>query len=154
NLNDVMISINNHDRDSSEVFTNNNGYFFRPILAGEYSVTFSKQGYYDKTINISASGNLTNIGEIELVAENYNSLVLANGNSIKIFPVPASDLLNIELEKDMEYMIADLQLKILKKGVLKKGNSLLDISFLNEGSYTLVFFDKNESISKQIIVVK
>lgn len=154
NLNDVMISINNHDRDSSEVFTNNNGYFFRPILAGEYSVTFSKQGYYDKTINISASGNLTNIGEIELVAENYNSLVLAKENSIKIFPVPASDLLNIELEKDMEYMIADLQLKILKKGVLKKGNNLLDISFLNEGSYTLVFFDKNESISKQIIVVK
>jgi hypothetical protein len=56
-LYDVKIEIINHDRDNSEVYSNNNGYYFRPIENGTYNVSFSKQGYLSKTMTINYSNS-------------------------------------------------------------------------------------------------
>jgi len=44
------IEILNHDVDSSLVYSNDSGYYFRPIYAGSYDVKFSAKGYKSKII--------------------------------------------------------------------------------------------------------
>ena len=53
-LSDVKVFINNHDTDNSEVYTSAPiGNYHRPIYAGTYSVTFSKDGYISQTFDIT-----------------------------------------------------------------------------------------------------
>jgi hypothetical protein len=61
-----------------------------------------------------------------------------NNSSVKIFPNPAGDLLQIELKseaKSPEYSISDLGGKTNKSGFLKGGLNQLDISDLEQGYY-------------------
>jgi len=44
------IEILNHDVDSSLVYSNDSGYYFRPIFDGNYDINFSANGYASKTI--------------------------------------------------------------------------------------------------------
>lgn len=53
-LSDVKVFINNHDADNSEVYTAAPvGDYHRPIYAGTYSVTFSKDGYIPQTFTVT-----------------------------------------------------------------------------------------------------
>ena len=53
-LSDVKVFINNHDADGTEVYTADPvGDYHRPIYAGTYSVTFSKEGYTSQTFEIT-----------------------------------------------------------------------------------------------------
>lgn len=53
-LSDVKVFINNHDADGTEVYTADPvGDYHRPIYAGTYSVTFSKEGYISQTFDIT-----------------------------------------------------------------------------------------------------
>lgn len=53
-LGDVKVFINNHDADGTEVYTAAPvGDYHRPIYAGTYSVTFSKEGYTSQTFEIT-----------------------------------------------------------------------------------------------------
>ena len=50
----AKVEITSHDIDSSHVYSNLPiGNYHRYIYQGNYDVTFSKNGYYPKTINIS-----------------------------------------------------------------------------------------------------
>ena len=53
-LTGVKVFINNHDADGTEVYTSAPiGNYHRPIYAGTYSVTFSKEGYSSQTFEIT-----------------------------------------------------------------------------------------------------
>ena len=53
-LSGVKVFINNHDADNSEVYTAAPvGDYHRPIYAGTYSVTFSKDGYISRTFSVT-----------------------------------------------------------------------------------------------------
>ena len=53
-LSGVKVFINNHDADNSEVYSSAPiGNYHRPIYAGTYSVTFSKDGYIPQTITVT-----------------------------------------------------------------------------------------------------
>ncbi|MBO4875387.1 MAG: PKD domain-containing protein [Bacteroidales bacterium] len=53
-LSGVQVFINNHDADGTEVYTADPvGDYHRPIYAGTYSVTFSKEGYTSQTFEIT-----------------------------------------------------------------------------------------------------
>jgi len=55
---EAMVFVNSHDRDNSEVFSHlPTGYYHRPILEGNYSITFSAPGYKSKTIDTLAINN-------------------------------------------------------------------------------------------------
>lgn len=50
----ATVTVNSHDVNGSEVVTDENGYYFRPIKAGNYSVTVSAPGYESQTFNVTA----------------------------------------------------------------------------------------------------
>lgn len=51
-LEGVKVFVENHDKDNSHVFSKGpHGDYYRPILAGTYDFTFSKDGYQSRTLN-------------------------------------------------------------------------------------------------------
>lgn len=144
-LADVQIFIENHDRDNSEVYTNDEGYFFRPIQSGEYSVIISKQDYESQTMNVQCFNNMLSLGEIYL--QRTQSLYT-------IYPLPASDVLNLDLKGKGEYLIADMMGRVLKRGIMDVGHSNIDLSDLRNGTYIFTIKINNRQYNKQLSVVK
>ncbi len=63
----AKVEINNHDTDSSHVYSNLPiGNYHRYLIQGNYNITFSKNGYYPKTINQTVLNNNTSIVNIQL----------------------------------------------------------------------------------------
>jgi hypothetical protein len=68
----ARVWIDGHDSDSSHVWTiPATGYYFRPVLQGSYSITFSAPGYYSKTIQTSALYHDTTLLNAQLVPVGY-----------------------------------------------------------------------------------
>ncbi len=69
----AKVEINNHDIDSSHVYSNLPiGNYNRYLYQGNYNVTFSKHGYYPKTINTTVLNNTSTIEDVKLVPINLN----------------------------------------------------------------------------------
>ena len=67
----ARVEISNHDIDSSHVYSNLPiGNYNRHLYQGNYDVTFSKNGYYPKTINTTILNNNTTIQDIQLIPVN------------------------------------------------------------------------------------
>lgn len=66
-LGGVNVFINNHDTDNTDVFTSAGvGDYHRPIYAGTYSVTFSKEGYQSKTITVTTQNQQSTRLDVQL----------------------------------------------------------------------------------------
>ncbi len=64
----AKIEILGHDIDSSHVYSNLPiGNYHRYIIQGNYNLTFSKNGYYPKTINATILNNDIVIEDVQLV---------------------------------------------------------------------------------------
>lgn len=90
-LSDVKVFINNHDADNSEVYTAAPiGDYHRPIYAGTYSVTFSKDGYTSQTFNVTTQNQQSVRLDVVLYPEGTvvpeftaNPTTLYEGNSVQ-----------------------------------------------------------------------
>ena len=64
----VKVEILSHDIDSSHVYTNLPiGNYHRHLYQGNYNITFSKIGYYPKTINATVLNNNITIEDVQLL---------------------------------------------------------------------------------------
>jgi len=64
----AKVEILSHDIDSSHVYSNTPiGNYHRHLYQGNYNITFSKNGYYPKTINASVLNNNITIKDVQLV---------------------------------------------------------------------------------------
>ena len=64
----VKVEILSHDIDSSHVYTNLPiGNYHRHLYQGNYNITFSKNGYYPKTINATVLNNNITIEDVQLL---------------------------------------------------------------------------------------
>ena len=91
----ALVYIANHDLDHSYVETTlPHGDYHRPIKAGQYSVTYSADGYLPKTI-------VTTIADGEKLVQNVQlskSVGIPEYDKIvKIYPNPAQDFISVEL---------------------------------------------------------
>ena len=86
-LSGVKVFINNHDADNSEVYTATPvGDYHRPIYAGTYSVTFSKDGYVSKTFTVTTQNMASVRLDVSLCPEpsfTTNPPVAYEGRSIQ-----------------------------------------------------------------------
>ncbi|MBI5217449.1 MAG: PKD domain-containing protein [Bacteroidia bacterium] len=63
----AKVFINTHDRDSSHVYTEATlGDYYRPVMPGAYSVTYSANGYISKTYNVAVTSNNITIRDVQL----------------------------------------------------------------------------------------
>ncbi|HQH19067.1 MAG TPA: M14 family zinc carboxypeptidase [Bacteroidales bacterium] len=72
----AKVFVNSHDKDSSWVWSGSKfGDYYRPIKAGNWSVTYSAGGYTSQTVNITTTDNALQIKNISLVPINGSSVV-------------------------------------------------------------------------------
>ncbi|MCR4965428.1 MAG: T9SS type A sorting domain-containing protein [Bacteroidales bacterium] len=92
---DATVVVENHDDNVSFVNTvMPAGAYHRPIKGGTYQVTYSAQGYYPKTLTLTATDGATLTQDVELVpygygVENRPQLM------VEVYPNPTSDILQI-----------------------------------------------------------
>ena len=101
----AKVEILNHDIDSSHVYSNLPiGNYNRYLYQGNYDVTFSKSGYYPKTINTTILNNTSTIEDVQLVPINSTPTSITE-----------------EIVRNAKNLLID----ILGKGTTLKNNTLL-----------------------------
>ena len=68
----TAVFIENHDVDESWVSTNSEGWFFRPVYEGSYTLSFFSPAYEMKTIEVSVADNYS-VTAINVSLENTGS---------------------------------------------------------------------------------
>jgi hypothetical protein len=89
-------------------------------------------------------------------ANNVNSALISN--EISIYPNPATDLINIQIDnskyKKLEYSIYNIVGKAIKSGRLMPDNSEIQINELRSGVYFLNLRDEGVDLLNEKIIVK
>ena len=158
-LADVKVEMEQYDKDSSQVFSNDYGYYFRPILDGTYSVTFSKDGYYSKTYNINVTNSLEE-QNVELVPINTSDNEIKNTTNIsyKIYPTIAENEITIQIfgncPQHLTYTITDMEGIVKITGRVKSCTEKINIGQLSAGSYILRLNNNNYPLSIEKFIKK
>lgn len=169
-LNRAKVTIASLDVDSSEVLSDSLfGKYYRMIYTGTYSLTFSKTGYYSKTVtNVKAKNDSTTI--LNVLLRPIPVSVTNNGNTIpkefglsQNYPNPfnPSTTITFTLPKESDitlkiYDIAGREAAELINGVLKAGeyNYKFDASNLSSGIYFYSVKAGNFTDTKRMVLLK
>ncbi len=150
----AKVEIEDHDLDESYVTTNNQGYYYRPIKAGTYSLTFSAEGYENKSI--------TNQSIADFESKNIDVQLTALGTGLQtdldtkiIISNPISNhqlkIKSAEIIEQIQIFNINGQL-ILQKEV-QSSEFHLNLSFCQSGIYILkVKFKGQKQAHKRFII--
>jgi hypothetical protein len=166
----AMVFTNSHDIDSAEVYSDSTfGKYYRVILQGTYSITYSSPGHYSKTVNniyvkndstttvnvllrpfpVSVSNNGTEIPSQYSLGQNYPN------------PFNPSTTINVSIPSESEvtlkiYDISGRETACLIDGKMKAGNYKYNFnaSSLSSGIYFYKLSSNGFSDTKKMILVK
>ena len=149
------VSIAGHDIDSSQVFSHlPNGDYHRYLFQGSYSVTYSADGYFPKTISsVSLANNETTNLDVQLVQNNV--MIKENlAHNLQLFPQPASAYITVNNlpEKISSAYILDAVGRRVR--TLNFGNSVAETIHkenLSIGTYFLVFVVDGIEYEKEFV---
>ena len=138
---EALVYIANHDLDHSYVETSMpHGDYHRPIKAGQYSVTYSAEGYLPKTIVTQVADGQLLVQNVQLAQpvgiEDYENLVT-------VYPNPARDFVTVEVRGGIaikDIALYDLQGRSVgtnHDSPLQAGTLKLDLRHLPTGTYFL-----------------
>ena len=151
----ALVYIANHDLDHSYVETTlPYGDYHRPIKAGQYSVTYSAEGYLPKTI-------VTQVNDGEKVVQNVQLSkpvgIPTYENQITVYPNPAHDFLSVKLADGADInniTLYDMQGRLVganNYSPLSSGIFKMDIRNLPAGTYILhISTDNNQEIIRKV----
>jgi hypothetical protein len=93
----AKISIAGHDKDSSQVWSQPSGEFYRYLKSGIYDLTFEANGFHPKTVSIAVTDFQKTSVEVQLdkLVGNKNR----QAKPLVIFPNPTNGVLYIELNQ-------------------------------------------------------
>lgn len=158
----AVISVLNHDKDSSEVRSDSlNGYFSRPIDEGSWDLMVKAPGYQTVYIyNIVAVEFEQRYLDIRLKKDTSYIPEVKSG-SLLIWPVPASNYINIKMpegfdaELDIEIISSSGKIVYRKKRILF-GEYLNNISVRNfaAGLYIVNVRNKTGKIISGSIIIR
>jgi hypothetical protein len=131
----AKIFIQNHDRDSSHIYSVLPlGNYFRPIFAGSYSVTYSANGYYPKTVSINVLNRNITIKNVKLVP---TSIGITENNedaaALHIYPNPAKSEVTIDFEESIYNLIvlSDVYGKVMFRSKLSQSQKSIKLFIEN-----------------------
>ncbi|MDR0971691.1 MAG: succinylglutamate desuccinylase/aspartoacylase family protein [Bacteroidales bacterium] len=149
----AKVFIENHDSFHSEVYSlEEGGYYYRPILQGTYSITYSLEGYLPKTItNLEIYPHQMKRQDVFLVKDenSIKDFKDNNNDSFYLYPNPAKGYVVLDIEKGekyigKEYRILNSLSMEVKKGRIVGRKTYIDISEFKSGVY--IFSINNSSI--------
>jgi len=144
------IKINNYDTDSSSIFSNKKGLFYRYLQAGVYSITISAVGYISKTVDIVLENNKKTDISIQLekstgINDTYNTNIL--------YPNPVNNKIyfnnNYFCNNNIEYTISNINGVIVKRYLGKKSSFNIN---LPAGVYIFTAKNNKKIFTKKIII--
>lgn len=140
-----------------------------PIVShGGTGIGFINENIYDKTtgVTITVLTNQDSIGNsaitnnivraLHLVTKRYTDVneLHATNKNIKVYPNPASNFINLTVERDnSQLQIYDVRGVLVKEQQLMNGNNSIDISSINTGSYFLSISSNDRPAYRQTIQV-
>lgn len=148
------ITVLNHDFDHSSVFSHpENGWYYRLIEDGNYSLEISAPGYQSKTISglsvVNGSLIIQNAGLEQLndIHEEWNM-------AFQLFPNPASDYIILRTP-DQEGLlnIFDLSGRLILQQSISDRMQNINLANLQSGVYQFVFEGANR-FSQKIILIR
>lgn len=119
------------------------------------SVDFSQQGNFSAgriTVKDLKSGDYV----LAVWDEEHASLIDFEETNINIYPNPAKDIINIELENVIEgkVVITNQMGQIVKEAKINSNGIILQIDDLSSGIYNVNIFDGNKTIHNKKIVIE
>jgi len=93
---------------------------------------------YDVRSNVIALGQTSSLEELS--------------HGTKIYPNPASDIIFLQADKDLELRMTDVSGKLILREVTKAGTSKIDVSDIKAGLYFMTLKSGETSFSKKIII--
>ncbi len=152
----TKIEIINHDIDSSSVYSNDSGYYFRPISASNYDIKFSANGYKSKTISnfqiytdSSVVLNVALIKDIAGINDNNNKF------NLKIYPNPINEgVLNIKSNIIIENfdIFNLLGKKVFTLSNIHSMNQSIQLNKFTKGVYLLRINYNDSYIVKKFLI--
>lgn len=143
------------DDENSFVSSNVDGYFFRPLLTGNYDIKIEAEGYNDTIINITIEDNSTTLFKTINLSPTSTSIE-GISNDFKqdffVYPNPCFDKLYVNSNEPASYTILDTEGRSFLSGNLEKGITTLDISKLK--SRINIFILETKKIKQRIIFIK
>lgn len=135
---EAEVFIANHDLNNSEVYSYlPYGQYYRPIKSGTYSVTYSVEGYYPKTISVSVADGMAQIEDVQLVRNQASIKSLKQENCV-LYPNPASSQVIIKVEKDLlasRGYVYDVTGKMVMDFTADSDETCINVSRLHNGTY-------------------
>ena len=151
-IENATIKVENIDYDSLFTHSNNQGYYFRPLLPGNYQIKISAQGYNDTIVNINIEDNTTLTQDIYLSPTPTSLSSYENSEEdVIIFPNPCNEKLFLRNNNFFAYIISNFQRNNLLKQRINKSNEI-DVSELSAGVYFLTLYGQDET--RTLIFIK
>ena len=151
----AKVEVLNHDIDSSSVYSNDSGYYYRPIYTGIYDIKYSAKGYKSKVFELITVLNANySIIDIELAPETQSLNSIELNNKIDIFPNPVNDVLSISSDIRIEgvEIYNTIGALIYSKIINDKYNIDLDVSNYKSGIYIIKIEAQGGIVYKKIII--
>jgi len=158
----AKIMIAGHDIDNSWEYSNaSNGWYYRPIIAGTWSLTFTCSGYFDKTIN---GVNVINGKTTRLNVKMVSSSGIENKtlNTINfVYPNPSNGSVSLLLPErvsgSFSFSVYDMTGRLLQTGTLNgSGDKTVfpfDFSHYQKGMY-LIRLDGGSTVYENKMVIQ
>ncbi len=161
----AKVEIVGHDVDNSFIYSSLPvGNYHRYLHQGSYDLTFSKAGYYSKTVSATITNNSVVVEDVQLAQNVFVDVTQISklNNFVNAIPNPAKDYLNFEysishLSQNTELIIWDEIGKVVERIKLDSKNTLLNFSTKNFSSgiyYYSLNINDQLSEGKKLIVLK
>ena len=105
-----------------------------------------------------STANWTNIDPTATFVETQaecNALAVTDlsfENNLSIYPNPTRNQVNIQIDRNADYKIYNINGQLLIKGNVSQGNNTLDIKKLSQGVYFIRLTDKKTEINRKLII--
>ncbi len=137
-LDSVKVELQNAQGNGSEVYSKADGYYFRALSEGVYDLKFSKNGYEDKTISLTAhSDSLVRFDVMLKKTDVSLSGTEQEANWLNVYPNPCSERLFVQSLWQGEYEITGSLGIVVLKGKIEKGRTVINMAELPNGIYVL-----------------
>ena len=162
----AMVYAENHDKDSSWIHSNTpHGDYYRLIYQGSYTLTFSSEGYYSKTVpNVNVQNKTATILNVKLMPINTGNNISVQTSEDNFSITPYNNGINIIINSDNGdckaaiYGINGKLIKTLTPSSTSQKNSIVWSGLDNKGRpvgsgcYIIQIYVSGKKYSRQFII--
>ncbi|MBQ3850664.1 MAG: T9SS type A sorting domain-containing protein, partial [Bacteroidales bacterium] len=149
----ARVFVENHDEDNSHTYSRlPYGDYHRPIRRGTWQVTFSAEGYFPKTLTLTATDGQCLVQDVQLVPTNI-SVADRNLPKVSVYPNPASNEVRVTSDQEEIVLVElyDLAGRRLVRQTVGELSASLDLSSCASGVYNLTVTFANGKVSKRVV---